>query len=124
MLLGKEFDLVWRPYYNKKEMRKIPLEVFLRAQCWKLTLFKTCIYIDANHLVMKNIDHLFDENILGRTSFEKSGQPVFFIFHPKNKIYENVVAVFKILKTLKTGGYIIINNNAWCIISHINQKHN
>ena len=44
-----------------------PLDNFAKLRLWQLTEYEKCVFIDADALVLRNIDRLFElSRILGR----------------------------------------------------------
>lgn len=63
---------------------------FTKLHCWRLTQFKKCVFLDADTLVMQNIDELFDREQL--SAAPDAGWPDcfnsgLFVFCPSNDTY-------------------------------------
>ncbi|XP_076339756.1 glycogenin-1-like isoform X2 [Tachypleus tridentatus] len=71
---------------------------FTKIQCWKLTQFKKCVFLDADTLVLRNCDELFNREELsavpdiGWPDCFNSGV---FVFKPSDEMYKALVAFAK-----------------------------
>ena len=41
---------------------------FTKLHCWRLTQFKKCVFVDADCLVLKNVDDLFERDEFSATA--------------------------------------------------------
>ncbi|BFZ00916.1 hypothetical protein BsWGS_03955 [Bradybaena similaris] len=68
---------------------------FTKIHCWRLTQFKKCVFMDADTLVVQNIDELFDREELsaapdpGWPDCFNSGV---FVYVPSEETYRNLLA--------------------------------
>jgi glycogenin glucosyltransferase len=67
---------------------------FTKLHCWRLTQFDKCVFLDADTLVLKNCDELFDRE--GLSAAPDVGWPDcfnsgVFVYSPSNATYENLV---------------------------------
>jgi glycogenin glucosyltransferase len=63
---------------------------FTKLHCWRLTQFNKCVFMDADTLVLQNIDELFDRDEL--SAAPDAGWPDcfnsgLFVFKPNNETY-------------------------------------
>ncbi|XP_063928656.1 mucin-5AC-like isoform X2 [Zophobas morio] len=67
---------------------------FTKLHCWRLTQFDKCVFLDADTLVLRNCDELFDREELsaapdvGWPDCFNSGV---FVYRPSNETYEKLV---------------------------------
>uniref|UniRef100_A0AC34QZT1 Glycosyltransferase n=1 Tax=Panagrolaimus sp. JU765 TaxID=591449 RepID=A0AC34QZT1_9BILA len=67
---------------------------FTKLNCWKLTQYTKCVYIDSDALVIKNSDELFDRpEIAGAPDigWPDNFNSGVFVFEPSNKTYRDLV---------------------------------
>uniref|UniRef100_A0A0B7AY53 glycogenin glucosyltransferase n=2 Tax=Arion vulgaris TaxID=1028688 RepID=A0A0B7AY53_9EUPU len=67
---------------------------FTKLQCWRLTQFKKCVFLDADTLVIQNVDELFDREEL--SAAPDSGWPDcfnsgVFVYVPSDETYRNLL---------------------------------
>ncbi|KAH9512399.1 Glycogenin-1 [Bulinus truncatus] len=67
---------------------------FTKFHCWRLTQFKKCVFMDADTLVVRNIDDLFDREELSASP--DAGWPDcfnsgVFVFEPSEETYKNLL---------------------------------
>jgi glycogenin glucosyltransferase len=68
---------------------------FTKFHCWRLTQFKKCVFMDADTLVIQNIDELFDREELsaapdpGWPDCFNSGV---FVYVPSEETYNNLIS--------------------------------
>lgn len=68
---------------------------FTKLHCWRLTQFKKCVFLDADCLVLKNVDDLFDRDEfsaatdIGWPDCFNSGV---FVFKPSLETYSRLLA--------------------------------
>ncbi|GFO47441.1 glycogenin-1 [Plakobranchus ocellatus] len=68
---------------------------FTKFHCWRLTQFKKCVFMDADTLVLQNIDDLFDREEL--SAAPDAGWPDcfnsgVFVFVPSEETYRSLLA--------------------------------
>jgi glycogenin glucosyltransferase len=67
---------------------------FTKLHCWRLSQFSKCVFLDADTLVVQNIDELFDREEL--SAAPDAGWPDcfnsgVFVFRPSDKTYADLV---------------------------------
>jgi len=68
---------------------------FTKIRCWLLTQYEKCVFLDADTLIVQNIDELFDREEL--SAAPDAGWPDcfnsgVFVFRPSKETYEKLVA--------------------------------
>ncbi|XP_059168547.1 glycogenin-1-like [Physella acuta] len=68
---------------------------FTKFHCWRLTQYKKCVFMDADTLVIQNVDDLFDREEL--SAAPDAGWPDcfnsgVFVFVPSDETYRNLLA--------------------------------
>lgn len=68
---------------------------FTKFHCWRLTQFQKCVFLDADTLVIRNIDDLFDREEL--SAAPDAGWPDcfnsgVFVYVPSDETYRNLLA--------------------------------
>jgi len=68
---------------------------FTKLHCWRLTRFNKCVFMDADTMVIRNIDDLFDREELSASP--DAGWPDcfnsgVFVFVPSNETYKNLLS--------------------------------
>merc|ERR1719320_1186981 len=68
---------------------------FTKLNCWRLTQYKKCVFMDADTLVVRNIDDLFDREELSASP--DAGWPDcfnsgVFVYVPSEQTYQNLVS--------------------------------
>ena len=68
---------------------------FTKLNCWRLTQYKKCVFMDADTLVVRNIDDLFDREELSASP--DAGWPDcfnsgVFVYAPSEQTYQNLVS--------------------------------
>ncbi|XP_013784729.1 glycogenin-1-like [Limulus polyphemus] len=67
---------------------------FTKLNCWRLTQFTKCVFLDADTLVLHNCDELFDKKELSATAdvgWPDCFNSGVFVFHPSNETYKDLV---------------------------------
>lgn len=65
-----------------------------KIHCWKLTQFSKCVFMDADTLVVKNIDELFARDELSAVAdigWPDCFNSGVFVFSPSTQTFENLV---------------------------------
>jgi len=68
---------------------------FTKLHCWRLTEYKKCVFMDADTMVIRNIDDLFDRSEL--SAAPDAGWPDcfnsgVFVFEPSEQTYKNLLS--------------------------------
>lgn len=67
-----------------------------KLHCWKLTQFTKCVFMDADTLVVKNIDELFEKEELSAVAdigWPDCFNSGVFVFVPSEKTFEGLTAL-------------------------------
>ncbi|RWS24809.1 glycogenin-1-like protein [Leptotrombidium deliense] len=65
-----------------------------KLHCWKLTKYSKCVFMDADTLVLKNIDELFEKEELSAVSdigWPDCFNSGVFVFRPSEKTFQDLV---------------------------------
>ncbi len=87
---------------------------FTKLHCWKLTQYKKCVFLDADCLVVKNIDELFERDEfsaapdVGWPDCFNSGV---FVFKPSLETYSNLLSFASTEGSFDGNYYKFIKNN-------------
>ncbi|RUS74650.1 hypothetical protein EGW08_017583 [Elysia chlorotica] len=89
---------------------------FTKFHCWRLTQFKKCVFMDADTLVLQNIDDLFDRSEL--SAAPDAGWPDcfnsgVFVFVPSEETYRGLLA-FAVTSGSFDGGDQGLLNSYFC----------
>ena len=68
---------------------------FTKLHCWRLTQFKKAVFLDADCLVIKNVDELFERDELSASTdvgWPDCFNSGVFVFRPSESTYSNLVS--------------------------------
>ncbi|ESN90283.1 hypothetical protein HELRODRAFT_71005, partial [Helobdella robusta] len=67
---------------------------FTKLHCWRLTQFKKCVFLDADTLVLQNVDDLFEREELSAAAdvgWPDCFNSGVFVYRPSEKTYEDLL---------------------------------
>ncbi|CAH1780810.1 unnamed protein product, partial [Owenia fusiformis] len=100
--LSRVFDLIVRvDVLDSRDSQKLDLltrpdlgVTFTKLHCWRLTQFKKCVFLDADTMVLQNVDELFERKEL--SGAPDAGWPDcfnsgVFVYEPSEETYSSLV---------------------------------
>lgn len=97
---------------------------FTKIHCWNLTQYSKCVFLDADTLILENVDELFENDEL--TAVPDCGWPdIFnsgvFVFCPNKKTFEELAKLAETEGSFDGGDQGLLNNyfKSWQRLSFV-----